>query len=64
MELMIHSEVFNGVWDALIDGRVEVAIGATRAVPAGGRYAFRDMGFCTGAVWSAPTTRWLRSTAS
>ncbi|MGY0159054.1 DNA-binding transcriptional activator PunR [Edwardsiella tarda] len=45
MELMIHSEVFNGVWDALINGRVEVAIGATRAVPAGGRYAFRDMGF-------------------
>lgn len=45
MELMIHQEVFNGVWDALVDGRVDVAIGATRAVPAGGRFAFRDMGF-------------------
>lgn len=45
MELKIHNEVFNGVWDALVDERVEVAIGATRAVPAGGRFAFRDMGF-------------------
>ena len=45
MELMIHPEVFNGVWDALVAGRVEVAIGATRAVPAGGRFSFRDMGF-------------------
>jgi len=44
MELIIHYEVFNGVWDALADGRVEVAIGATQAIPVGGRFAFRDMG--------------------
>jgi DNA-binding transcriptional LysR family regulator len=44
-ELIIHSEVFNGVWDALVDGRADVAIGATRAVPTGGRFSFRDMGF-------------------
>ncbi|MFZ4832961.1 DNA-binding transcriptional activator PunR [Rouxiella sp. Mn2063] len=44
-ELIIHNEVFNGVWDALVDGRADVAIGATRAVPAGGRFNFRDMGF-------------------
>jgi hypothetical protein len=30
--------------DALADGRVELAIGATRSIPVGGRYAFRDMG--------------------
>jgi hypothetical protein len=29
MELHISYEVFNGVWDALADDRVEVAIGAT-----------------------------------
>lgn len=44
-ELIIHDEVFNGVWDALVDNRADVAIGATRAVPVGGRFSFRDMGF-------------------
>lgn len=44
VELRLYQEVFNGVWDALADGRVELAIGATQAVPVGGRYAFRDMG--------------------
>lgn len=44
MELHIAPEVFNGVWDALADGRVDVAIGATQAIPVGGRFAFRDMG--------------------
>ena len=31
------------------DGRVELAIGATLAIPVGGRYAFRDMGMLS---WS------------
>lgn len=44
VELIVAQEVFNGVWDALSDGRVEVAIGATQAIPVGGRFAFRDMG--------------------
>lgn len=44
MELLISYEVFNGVWDALVDGRVDVAIGATQAIPVGGRFGFRDMG--------------------
>lgn len=44
MELHLSPEVFNGVWDALADGRVDVAIGATQAIPVGGRFAFRDMG--------------------
>jgi len=44
VELIVQQEVFNGVWDALSDGRAELAIGATQAIPVGGRYAFRDMG--------------------
>lgn len=44
VELIVFQEVFNGVWDALSDGRVELAIGATQAIPIGGRFAFRDMG--------------------
>ena len=45
VELMLQPEVFNGVWDALVDGRADMAIGATRAVPVGGGFAFRDMGY-------------------
>ncbi|MDF7666811.1 DNA-binding transcriptional activator PunR [Orbaceae bacterium ESL0727] len=44
MELFIRQEVFNGVWDALADGRADMAIGATAAVPVGGHFGFRDMG--------------------
>ncbi|CAI1501333.1 DNA-binding transcriptional activator PunR [Serratia ficaria] len=44
VEFLMQPEVFNGVWDALVDGRAEMAIGATRAVPVGGGFAFRDMG--------------------
>ncbi|MCU5772238.1 DNA-binding transcriptional activator PunR [Erwiniaceae bacterium BAC15a-03b] len=44
MELLVSHEVFNGVWDALVDGRVDMAIGATQAIPVGGRFGFRDMG--------------------
>jgi DNA-binding transcriptional LysR family regulator len=45
IELRVRYEVFNGVWDALVDGRADMAIGATRAIPVGGRFVFRDMGF-------------------
>ena len=44
VELHIHEEVFNGVWDALAAGRVDMAIGATQAIPVAGRFAFQDMG--------------------
>lgn len=43
VELRVSQEVFNGVRDALADGRAEMAIGATQAIRRG-RYAFRDMG--------------------
>lgn len=54
IELYIHPEVFNGVWDALADGRVDVAIGATRASPIGERYSFRDMGFMSWMCVASP----------
>lgn len=44
IELHISEEVFNGVWDALADDRVDIAIGATQAIPVKGRFTFRDMG--------------------
>ena len=44
IELHINDEVFNGVWDALADGRVDMAIGATQAVPVSERFNVRDMG--------------------
>ncbi|EPJ1400100.1 DNA-binding transcriptional activator PunR [Yersinia enterocolitica] len=47
IELRVRYEVFNGVWDALVDGQADMAIGATRAIPVGGRFVFRDMGFLT-----------------
>jgi DNA-binding transcriptional LysR family regulator len=43
-ELVIRTEVFNGVWEALASGRCDLAIGATSAIPAGGVYQYLDMG--------------------
>ncbi len=54
VELRVSQEVFNGVWDALADGRAEMAIGATQAIPVGGRYAFRDMGMLS---WTCVVAR-------
>lgn len=47
VELHLSMEVFNGVWDALADGRADIAIGATTAIPVGGSFARRDMGALT-----------------
>ena len=44
IELLLTMDVFNGVWDALSDGRADIAIGATTAIPVGGNFSFRDMG--------------------
>ena len=44
IELLLTMEVFNGVWDALADGRADMAIGATAAVPITGGVAYRSMG--------------------
>lgn len=47
VELHLTMEVFNGVWDALADGRADIAIGATAAIPVGGNFDYRDMGILT-----------------
>ncbi|PSW21301.1 LysR family transcriptional regulator [Photobacterium sanctipauli] len=44
IELHLTMEVFNGVWDALSDGRADIAIGATAAIPVIGQFDYRDMG--------------------
>lgn len=44
VELLLTMEVFNGVWDALVDERADIAIGATAAVPIAGGVAYRAMG--------------------
>ena len=44
VELLLTMEVFNGVWDALVDDRADIAIGATAAVPIAGGVAYRSMG--------------------
>ena len=44
VELIIRIEVFNGVWESIANGRSDIAIGATTAIPVGGEYHFRDMG--------------------
>lgn len=54
VELHLTMEVFNGVWDALADGRADIAIGATAAVPVGGNFDYRDMGMLTWTFVLAP----------
>ncbi|WP_022942905.1 DNA-binding transcriptional activator PunR [Psychromonas hadalis] len=44
IELLLTMEVFNGVWDALVDGRADIAIGATAAVPITRGISYRAMG--------------------
>jgi len=44
VELIIRIEVFNGVWESIANGRSDIAIGATTAIPVGGDYHFKDMG--------------------
>lgn len=43
-ELQINMEVFNGSWEAISQGRADVVIGATAAVPVAGEYEVKDMG--------------------
>lgn len=43
-ELQINMEVFNGSWEAISQGRADIAIGATSAIPVGGEYQLKNMG--------------------
>ncbi|MEI8595503.1 DNA-binding transcriptional activator PunR [Photobacterium sp. Hal280] len=44
VELHLTMEVYNGVWDALADGRADLVIGATAAIPVSGDFDYTDMG--------------------
>ncbi|QSX42455.1 DNA-binding transcriptional activator PunR [Shewanella cyperi] len=44
VELVVSTQVFNGVWESLTLGHSQLAIGATTAIPVGGIYQYRDMG--------------------
>lgn len=37
-ELQINMEVFNGSWEAIAQGRADIVIGATSAIPVGGGF--------------------------
>ena len=44
VELLLTMEVYNGVWDALMDARADIAIGATASIPVSGGFDYRNMG--------------------
>jgi DNA-binding transcriptional LysR family regulator len=43
-ELQINMEVFNGSWEAIAQGRADIVIGATSAIPVGGDFEVKEMG--------------------
>lgn len=43
-ELQINMEVFNGSWEAISQGRADIVVGATSAIPVGGDFEVKDMG--------------------
>lgn len=47
-------EVFNGSWEAIAQGRADIVIGATAAVPVGGDFEVRDMGILDWAFVMSP----------
>ncbi|MFA0413775.1 DNA-binding transcriptional activator PunR [Vibrio renipiscarius] len=54
-ELQINMEVYNGSWEAISQGRADIVIGATSAVPVGGDFEVRDMGKLEWAFVVSPT---------
>ncbi|MBY8173398.1 LysR family transcriptional regulator [Vibrio fluvialis] len=53
-ELQINMEVFNGSWEAISQGRADIVIGATSAVPVGGDFEVLDMGILDWAFVMSP----------
>ena len=43
-QVKLISEVYGGCWDALVDGRAQLAVGAPAEGPAGGGYAVQALG--------------------
>lgn len=54
-ELQINMEVFNGSWEAISQGRADIVIGATSAIPVGGDFEVRDMGLLDWVFVMSPT---------
>ncbi|OIQ25146.1 DNA-binding transcriptional activator PunR [uncultured Vibrio sp.] len=54
-ELQINMEVFNGSWEAISQGRADIVIGATSAVPVGGEFEVKDMGILDWAFVMSPS---------
>ena len=54
-ELQINMEVFNGSWEAIAQGRADIVIGATSAVPVGGDFEVKDMGQLDWAFVTSPS---------
>ncbi|EML0300053.1 LysR family transcriptional regulator [Vibrio parahaemolyticus] len=53
-ELQINMEVFNGSWEAIAQGRADIVVGATSAVPVGGDFEVKDMGVLDWAFVMSP----------
>ena len=53
-ELQINMEVFNGSWEAISQGRADIVIGATSAVPIGGNFEVKEIGVLDWAFVMAP----------
>ncbi|PWV60693.1 LysR substrate-binding domain-containing protein [Plasticicumulans acidivorans] len=53
--LHLHSEIGNGAWEALVQGRADLAIGVACDGPPGGGYASRALGCVALAFVCAPT---------
>ncbi|EEX39101.1 LysR family transcriptional regulator [Vibrio sp. Vb2880] len=62
-ELQINMEVFNGSWEAISQGRADIVIGATSAVPVGGDFEVRDMGVLDWAFVMSPAHPCVREQA-
>ncbi len=60
-ELRINMEVFNGSWEAIAQGRADIVIGATAAVPVGGDFEVRDMGKLDWAFVMSPNQQRARA---
>ncbi|MFB9215411.1 DNA-binding transcriptional activator PunR [Vibrio sinaloensis] len=54
-ELQINMEVFNGSWEAISQGRADIVIGATAAIPVGGDFEVREMGILDWAFVMSPS---------
>ncbi|WP_162045256.1 DNA-binding transcriptional activator PunR [Vibrio taketomensis] len=53
-ELQLNMEVYNGSWEAISQGRADIVIGATAAIPVGGDFEVKQMGILEWAFVMAP----------